>query len=160
MDVIHFDSQESMRANLARSINARLHPLQAAMSPGDYWVDFRDIAEREVHFGHVLDDSEMRDRLINSGMTREVARATLKNLDRSKELGVFYGMRYDRRHVGGVFDVVYAGKVWPIEERLFDAAREVDLDIDRLPDWGKILLQASFIASRHYARMASCEGGE
>lgn len=152
MDVMSFDSPGSMREHLAAAINARLHPLQAAMRPGDYWADFRDVTSRDVRFGWISEDEELLNLLRDSGMTEDVAAATLENLHAGHALGVFYGQRFDARRPGGIFDVVYAGRVWPIEERLYDAASEVDFDIDRLPEWGKVLLQAAFIASRHHRK--------
>jgi hypothetical protein len=158
-DVLEFPTTDQMHEHLARSTKARLHPLQAALGPGSHWVQFHDVAKRDVRFGTICSDETIFDLLTTqSGMTDEVAHATVTNLASSHDLGVYYGLRHDRRHTGGVMDVVYLGRSWPIEKRLFDAAREVSFDIDRLPDWGRILLQAAFIACRYHVRSAEAAG--
>jgi hypothetical protein len=154
MSHLHFDGREAMEENLSAARHNRLHPTQEALTYGDYWVQFHDITKRVIRFGHVLTQAELREQMIDDGMVAaDIDDMLVMAGVAMREQGILYSRRFDFiHHPDGVFDTAVKAHVWPIEQRLFDAAREHRWQIDPMEQWAKVLLDLAFRQQRAAVR--------
>lgn len=155
MQVIQFDSHDAMRSHLraaAEAAHRGLHSEQDRLTYGDYWVQFHDIANFHVIFGRIDTLEEVRDGEVNGGATATEADAVVAMTANDLVNGMMYGTAYDRFNPDGELGNTHKAHVWPIEERLFNAAAEARWDIRLLPASGKVLLEIAFRAMRAHVR--------
>lgn len=155
MQVIQFDSHDEMRAYLQQAAQAAhrgLHPEQDRLTYGDYWVQFHDIANQHVIFGRVATASEVYEGELRSGVTANEARKVVESTHTELSNGYMYGVAFDKFNREGSLGHTHKAHVWPIEERLFNAAAEANYQIDQLPTSGKVLLEIAFRALRAHVR--------
>jgi hypothetical protein len=148
-DLIHFNSWPEMQAYLIRAqadAAANMHPAQAAISWGDHWVRFIDISNRVVEFGRVFTRDEVRESEIEAGATSIEARRAVQECAIGMEKGYLYGHAASFLYPSGEVGYSHKSVVWPIEEATYNAAAEVNWQIDRMPVSQKINLQIAFIA--------------
>lgn len=154
MDVFTFDSHDDMTKYLTKIRQAAkegLHPEQARLTYGDHWVEFVDVGARIVIFGRVHTLDEVRDSEHPDYVDDIVATTETDLVD-----GMMYGRAYSRLEPFGELGYTHKANAWPIEGRLFDAAKAAEWDIDALDEAGKVLLQIAYAAWRAH-RMAVTE---
>src|SRR5690349_13644211 len=154
MTVMGFSSFEEMQEYMrkaAQQANEGLHPQQRAIAYGDHWVQFADMGELIVIFGRVHTLEEIRQGEQRSGATPseadEVAASTAADLDQ----GYMFGTAYSVIEPTGELGTTHKASVWPIEERLFNAARQAEWNISELDEASKVLLtiaHAAFVAHK------------
>lgn len=98
------------------------HPVQLALKPGDHWVSFEVLDQGVVIWGQV---DEVKDEYLAS-------------------------TAYWTELPGGRREIVLRPRVWPIEERLFEMAREANWNHNRLEEIGRFLLNLAFAQHRVY----------
>ena len=133
-DIRVFDSMEEMHEWMARqteAANDNLHPVQRDLTWGSYWVRFVDVRARIVEFGRVLTHEEAAERWGEE-----------PGLDENMERGYLYSEAHSL--MGSDIGDTHRWNAWPIEERLFEAAKAVDWQIDRLDEAMKLLLEIAF----------------
>lgn len=158
MHIETFDSPEEMAQAIRerqRHALAGLAPAQANLSFGDCWVQFHDLDRRHIIFGRILtlEEVALGELLGDYGDLREdvewetvvtVIEQTKANLDN----GLMYGWAHDRFNIEGELGHTHKAHVWPIEDRLFEWAKAVDFEINRLDSAGRFLLELSFRSMR------------
>jgi hypothetical protein len=153
--VVHvesFDSTEEMvealRERAAHAL-AGLAPQQQTLTWGDHWVQFHDIENGGLVWGQVMTREDIaRGELASDATWDEVVRAVDKITD-GLTSGYMYGRAHDRHNVEGDLGTTHKAHVWPIEERLFEAAREVDFDHRKIEDLAmRLLLDVAFRSMR------------
>jgi len=122
--------------------NRNLHPKQAAITWGDYWVRFYDVADRMIIFGRVETEAEVEksesegiDEMTDiheRAVARDEVMETMRTIRDSHERGLMWGWAYSKydHDLGSThrFDM------WPITEGLYNAAREAQWDVDAIID--------------------------
>lgn len=144
-EFMSFDSMEDAFEFMRRGEdygNRNLHPKQAAITWGDRWVRFYDLAERLIIFGYVdteaeVEESESRgiDQITDPSerlMARSEVAQAMTVIRESHERGLMWGWAYSKHfHDLGS---THRFDMWPISEALFEAAKEVQWDVDALTD--------------------------
>lgn len=152
------DSPEQMVEALQRNAEhtkAGLHPAQAALTFGSHWVQFIDIPTRHIIFGRVETPEQIAfDELCGPGgypdpnaEWNEVM-ATVTEVEVRQSNGLLYSMAFDRFDPTGSPTEVHKAHVWPIEERLFNMAMDVEFEIANLGEVGRVLLDIAFRSMR------------
>jgi hypothetical protein len=62
--------------------------------------------------------------------------------------GFLFGASHSKFDVEGNLGTQHRANVWPIEQRLYDAAQQVDWDIARLDEAGRLLLEIAWRTAR------------
>lgn len=151
MNFIQFKNQAEMQAYLIQAqadADAAIHPAQRAVTFGDHWAQFVDIANRIVVFGHTLTLTEVKFTEMYAGATLAEAKAAVRETNEAMANNFLYGRAYSILCPEGEYGNTHKSVVWPIEESLYNAAHEVNWNIDLLPTSAKINLQAAFTAYR------------
>jgi len=99
------------------------------MGPGDHWVSFEALDQGVVVFGQVEDEQD--EYLASTSYWTELP--------------------------DGRREIVLRQNVWPIEERLFDMAREVNWNQHQLEEIGRFLLELAYAQYRVYQLPARSE---
>lgn len=149
-----YDSPEEMREALrqrAAHALAGLHSAQAALTFGDTWVRFVDIDNRLIEFGRIATENEIRVSEMRAGAQAEDAEGVVETARAELDEGYMYGIAYSLLNTGGEWGTTHKAHVWPIEDRLFRMAEEVEWKIDHLDDAGRILLELAFRQQRAHA---------
>lgn len=154
--IMEFDDHEQMMAYLAIARQAaldNLHPMQAALTYGDHWVQFFDVADRLVIFGriHTLDETLTGEQ--DCGSTREEAEEAVERTRIDLEQGgTMFGRAHSIVEPEGELGYTHKGSAWPIPQVLFDAAQQVSFAVDRLETIDKHLLELLYqIEQKHRA---------
>lgn len=152
MTFMGFDDHQSMIDWLRRADEAAhsaITPIQEALTYGSYWVQFHNIADRQVVFGHVLTVDDARKGCIRTGGTTAECEAEAKEIDTSLQRGYMYGIAHSGWYPDGELGSTHKSVAWPIDEDLFEAARAVRFNIDALPLNWKATLELAFQAYRN-----------
>lgn len=147
-----YDTPEEMRAALQQmreDAKAGLHPEQRRLTYGDTWVEFADVGERLINFGRISTLAE-----IAADEPIAEAAETCATVAADLDDGVMYGKTWSRQIPDGEWGTTHKASVWPIETRLFLAARIAGWDVNELPEASKVLLQIAYSAWRAH-RLAS-----
>jgi len=146
--------------------NRNLHPAQQAITWGDYWVRFYDVANRLIIFGYgytydefVAAESEGMDAITDpeERMEREEElRYSIASVRDSHERGYMFGWAWSKgeRDLGST----HRFNMWPISKELFEAAKAVDWDVDRLPRGGE--LERAYQAYRRHVMNVAASGDQ
>lgn len=145
------EMQEYLRKN-AEAAAAGLHDDQRTIGLGDHWIRFVDIASREIEFGHVYTLDEVRAGEIKAGATKAEAADAVAMTERDLADHRLFGRAYIYWQPEGELGYTHRASVWPTSGALFDAARSVDWQIDRLPQDAKVQIEAIFRTARDHAR--------
>lgn len=135
-----FSSHEEMMEHIRRNQEAALaglHPAQADLTFGSHWVQFYDVKAKHLIFGKVIDEDADEE----SAQTRE------RLAD-----GLMFGRAYDRYYTDGEWGYTHKANAWPIEDRLFDAARDAKWDYEALPFDMGLLLNIAYVTWRSHRR--------
>lgn len=146
-----FTTHEEMIAALqgrAAHALAGLHAAQAALTYGDHWVQFADLDNRQILFGRVFTQGEVAKSELDSGASIAETATVLTDTDGALRGGYLYGRAHDRFNSDGELGTTHKAHVWPIEERLYLWARDVDWEIERLDPAGRLLLDIAFRSMR------------
>jgi len=155
MEVIRFGTHEEMLQHLRQASTEAfesMHPAQAAITFGDCWVQFHDIANRHLIFGRVMPLADVLAGEIEAGATKHEAQGTVRQTVRDLAAGYMYGRAHDRYNVEGELGQTHKASVWPIEEALFNSCAEVNWQMDLLPLSQKLNLQIAFSSLRGHLR--------
>ena len=122
--------------------NRNLHPKQAAITWGDHWVRFYDVANRLIIFGRVDTEEENYtseakgiDQITDSEERRiamdEVAES-MRVIWNSHQRGLMWGWAYSK----GEHDLgsTHRFNMWPISEHLYTVAKEAQWDVDAITE--------------------------
>jgi hypothetical protein len=122
--------------------NRNLHPKQAAITWGDYWVRFYDVANRLIIFGCVETEAEVEeaesrgiDQIVDPGereMERQGVIETMRTIRDSHQRGLMWGWAYSK--IDHDLGSTHRFHMWPITKELYEAVREVQWDVDALTD--------------------------
>lgn len=142
-----FNSTEEMveylRANSKTALDG-LHPVQAALTYGDHWVQFYDLDKRIIIFGRVVPLEEVALNELHDGADWDSTLATVMTFDGNLSNGMMYAESFSIEEVVGSYGNTHKAHAWPIEERLFDMAKEVEWDITKFDDTARVLLNIAF----------------
>lgn len=137
MEIKTFSSHEEMSEWLkerAEAAHAGLAKAQADLTWGDHWVQFHDVNAAHIIWGKVSTREEVAlGELLSRSDWDEVV-ATVARTEASLEQGFMYGRAYDRYGPEGELGTTHKAHVWPIEERLFDAAKAAGWDHRNIED--------------------------
>lgn len=122
--------------------NRNLHPEQAAITWGDYWVRFYNIADRLIIFGKVETEAEaeasesegienITDPEEKAIALEEVAES-MRVIRASHERGLMWGWAYSKHFTD--IGSTHRFYMWPITPQLFEAAKTVGWDVDQITD--------------------------
>lgn len=150
MHIETFGTPEEMEAALQEiraAAKEGLHPEQARLTYGSTWVEFADVGERIVYFGRTFTDLDI---VSDEGASPHPSyvRDVLAGVEADLEEGVMFGKAWAKGDQQGTIGVTHKANVWPIETRLFIAARVAGWDIDALDETGRVLLQIAYSAWR------------
>lgn len=152
MHIKNFDSPEEMADYLLRARAQALdslHSAQRDITYGDHWVRFADIANGIIEFGYVWKPEQIGAEELRSGSTISEMNDSLAHVEAMAEQGLMYGTAYSKAHSpAGEVGYTHKAHVWPIEEQLFDLAREAFWIIEDLDATGRVLLQIAFACNR------------
>jgi hypothetical protein len=139
---------EALRERAAHAL-AGLAPQQAAITWGDHWVQFHDIDNGGLIWGKVHTREEVAAGELSCGADWDEVVETIASTVNSLEQGYMYGTAHSRFYDEGELGTTHKAHVWPIEERLFDAAREAGWDHRKIEDPAmRVLLDIAFRAIR------------
>lgn len=149
--------------------NRNLHPKQAAITWGDYWVRFYDLADRMIIFGRVeteaeVEASEMKgiDDIADPA-ERAIERAgvveTMRTIRYSHGRGLMWGWAHSRLYTD--LGSTHRFYMWPISEALYDGVKAVQWDIDAITDPDhRRELEAAWQEYRAHATAVTLSGDE
>jgi hypothetical protein len=149
--VIPFDSHEAMIEHLRRanaSLMADLAPAQQALTFGDHWVQFVDVAEKHFIFGQVYTLAETKRLELEAGATEAEAAQVVEQTVSDLAHGLMYGIAYDHLNPQGEAGHTHLASAWPIEDHIFEAAQAADWQWDRLELGHRLALNIAFIQYR------------
>jgi hypothetical protein len=147
-DILTFDSLKEMQNFIESNSEAVMSSLarqQQDLTLGSYWVQFEVepfTDEPLVVFGQVVTELEWD---ADEDEPSESQRRTM-NLT-----GLMFGRAASKHFPEPELGYTHKASAWPIEQRLFDMAREVDWDIQQLPHAGKVLLEIAYASRRAHA---------
>lgn len=150
-EVVAFDSHQQMVEYLrqaAHQAHAGLHVVQDNLTWGDTWVQFVDVTNRHVAFGQIATIDEVHQGELDSSGSADDADAVAAMTRSDLEYGYMYGRVFDRFNPEGELGTTHKASVWPIEERVFQAAHAVGFVVDDLPLWAKFNLHVAQLARR------------
>lgn len=155
VSMLTFKDREEMEAYLAeasRRAYSQIHPRQHALTYGDYWVRFVDLADRHIEFGRIARLQEVRAEAEGDedADADEVVERTQALLDD----GYMYGIAHSRYNPEGEWGHTHKSVVWPIERSVFYEARDCGFAMDRMPEHAKINLQAAYLGFRTHRGVA------
>lgn len=151
MNFIKFNNTEDMQAYLLRAqadADSSTHPAQRALTYGDHWVQFEDIANRVVIFGKVYTLTEVKFTEMYAGATLAEAKDAQRHTQILMAENKVYGRAHSILCPGGEAGYAHKSVLWPIEQSVYESAQQVGWNIDRLYPSDKINLEAAFIAYR------------
>jgi hypothetical protein len=135
------DAWEFMRKGEAYG-NRNLHPKQAAITWGDHWVRFYDIADRMIIFGYIYTPDEVEaseaegiDKITDLSermMARAEVAESMRSIRDSHSRGLMWGWAYSKHFTD--LGSTHRFNMWPCSEELFEAAKAVGWDVDALTD--------------------------
>lgn len=131
-----------------------LHPDQLALGPGDTWVRFVNLPNREVQWGRILTTTEVFDAATELGSTREQAEAAVDQAYRWLLAGYALSQINDDNGAD-LRGVYFKAHIWPIDPSCYAEAQAVDWHYDSLPTTTKIRLQQAFFAMRSRFRVGA-----
>jgi hypothetical protein len=150
--VMSFDSWSEMQEKLGKmrtAANEGLAAAQKAVTYGDYWVRFY---KEFTIFGRVMPLDEYMASEVSLGAPPEEAEYTAAHVQRAHDEGMMWGMAYSVLEPEGELGNTHRANLWPIEERVFNAARDAEWDPERFPEWVLILLQEAARAWRSHIK--------
>ena len=151
MNFLRFNSHEEMQAYLIQAkadAEQALDPAQRAITFGDYWVRFYDLARGIVEFGQVATLQEVADNAIDYGATAAEAAEEVDDAEARMKAGYLTGRAYSLLNVDGEWGHTHKAHVWPIEESLFNAASETNWSVRAMPTSAKVNFEVAFRAMR------------
>lgn len=140
VEVLTFTSMDEMYAwmRAAREeANKGLHPAQRAVTWGSHWVRFHgDLVE----FGKVATMGEVATGEMDEGADPDEAAETLMQIERAHQDGSMWGLAYSVLGPEGTWGFTHQALMWPVEERVFKAAKAVNWVPLDTPEWCRVLL--------------------
>lgn len=155
MNVLRFTNHAEMQAYLIQAqadADSAMHQNQRALTFGDHWVRFYDLANGLIEFGRIATLQEVADHAIDNGATAEEAAEEVDDAEARERVGYMTGQAFSKLSVNGEWGHTHKSVVWPIESALFHQAAECEWKIDFLPTSAKINLEIAFRAQRAHAR--------
>ena len=145
---------EYMQANRKKA-NEGLAAAQRLIDYGDYWVRFW---QQVVIFGYIDPLEKVRDDEVAAGADLGEAEVFVTMVMEAHNDGSMWGTAYSTIEPDGELGYTHRISMWPIDKRLFDAARQVGWVIEDLPEWAQVLLQEAARAWRSHVREATRDG--
>ena len=153
-----FGSMEEAFAAMAEaeaSANQHLAPEQEGVGYGDYWVRF--LPDRLVIFSRVMTRAEfIESETALADPDDPYAEVELGGIvnhhDDSYARGYRFGWCFSTIEPTGEPGSTHIANLWPIEQEVFDQAKAVGWEIDRLPAESKALLEAAYQGYRKHVR--------
>jgi hypothetical protein len=145
---VSFNSWEEMQAYLEANeaaANAHLVDTQKAITYGQLWVRFYDIADRVIIFGKVMELETVRAEEIRLGASAGEAAYTVKNVEERMARNYLFGRCWSVIEPDGELGDTHASQVWPCSPALYDEAHRVGWRIDDMDPWAKAELQTLHI---------------
>lgn len=155
MNVIRFHSQEEMRAHLiqaAADAHNKMHVVQSAITFGDFWVRFVDVANKVIEYGMVATPEEVYAAEVEAGATKAEANQAVEQTQAALRNGYMYGIAFSPLNRDGEWGHTHKAHVWPIDESLFHQAAEANFQFDLLPMSGKINLNIAFLQMKNHVK--------
>lgn len=138
-----------------------LHESQRNLGPGSYWVQFVDLDMHPplVIFGHCWGRSDYHLDAAKHG-TR-FTEDEFEEIERGcTESGLMMGFAFSHVEPDGGLGYTHKANVWPIEDRLYDAAYGAGGNVNQLNPEGRALLEIAYSQFRtHYLALRSAEKG-
>jgi hypothetical protein len=142
-DAVSFMAEQTDRAN------ERLAPEQVAVTYGDCWVRFYDIAARTLIFGRITTLDYWDEKIATAkGEDRQEWMDEKVSVAESHERGYMYGKAYSVIEPDGEWGSTHRANLWPIPEWLFEQARAAGWRMDDLDEQGKDGLSQVWLAYR------------
>jgi hypothetical protein len=152
--IVGFDSIQDAFDYMRKSetaANAGLHEKQKALTWGQYWVRFWDVASKTLIFGKVMTVEEFaqaeaeaaaasKDPMALGEMEHEVAA-----LRQRHGRGYLFGYCWSTIEPNGELGDTHQANVWPISEELFEAAKAANWVIDDLDQTAKVRLSNAYL---------------
>lgn len=155
MEIISFDDFASMQEKLAEirsKANEGLAVAQRSVTYGSYWVRFHPAT---TIFGYVTPLDEFVVGEMALGATRDEAEYEMEQIKAAHEDGMMWGKAYSRLEPDGEYGSTHRASLWPIEQRLFDAAMATRWGTDgALGEAMGFLLLEALLAFRTHTQQA------
>lgn len=151
-DVRSFSTLEEMHAWMEeqeRLANDGLHPLQRDLTWGSHWIRFNGTA---IEFGYCYTEDEARaeyEPLIEGEKDCESPDQYIASLTETLGRGYLYGEAHSV--LGDEKGDTHRANAWPIEERLYRMAQEVEWNPDMLDELGRVLVRIAWAGWRSHA---------
>jgi hypothetical protein len=116
-----------------------LAPEQQNITYGDHWARFYDVSSQLIIFGRVdplAETSESPDEQEREYLRHETERRMAN--------GYVYGKCYSKVTVPGEYGFTPKFEIWPIDEDVFNAARDVNWEFTHLPIGVRIELSTAY----------------
>lgn len=160
MTMFTFDSTEEMIEFLrerAAEAHAGMADAQRGITFGDKWI--RYIGEGQAEFGHVLPIETIAMNGLESGESWADVVEYVAHVGNRFSQGFLTGIASsaldDEEH-----GETHKHSVWPIEDRLYDAAKAVDWDVTRLDEAMRLLVRIAFAQQHAHEVALAAEGGK
>lgn len=146
---MQFDDYESMAKwmdDRTNEANVGLAPDQQQVTWGDCWARFDHLDKTGIGiiFGRVMTRAEWLQSEIDEGADEDEANYSLGKIENSHRRGYMHGLAYSRIEPEGEYGDTHRANLWPIEQRLFDAAREAGWRHENLAVGDQINLSIAF----------------
>lgn len=155
VEILKFDDLAQMQEQLKRNrdaANAGLAAAQKAVTYGSYWVRFHPVA---VIFGYVDPIEQIMYDSMNMGAGEDEAHYEAEQIEAAHREGMMWGLAYSKIEPGGEYGYTHRANLWPIEERLFRAAKQVTWGRDgHLPIAMRLLLKEAHTAFSAHVEQA------
>lgn len=155
MNVLRFNNAAEMQAYLIQAqadADASLHPAQRAITWGDTWVRFIDVAAQVVEFGRVFTQEEVAEQEVAAGGTNDDVAQAVADATVRQQQGYLFGVAFSIYNTMGEAGYTHKSNVWPIEGDVFDRAAERNWIARDMPMSAKINVEAAFRAYRGRGR--------
>lgn len=122
--------------------NRNLHPAQQAITWGDHWIRFYDVAERFIIFGYIYTEAEVEaaesegiDKITDPSektLARSEVVESMRVIRDSHSRGLMWGWAYSKHFAD--LGSTHRFNMWPCSKDLFEAAKAVGWDVDAIED--------------------------
>lgn len=144
--VLSFPNPEAMQAYLASAKDAAakgLHVLQHSITYGEHWVRF---AGPIVEFGRVATLTEVGVAEVRAGASSAEASQVVAETEAKHLEHLMYGDAYSVLGPEGEVGYTHKAHVWPIDEVVFEAAREAGWDVTKMDTEHQLTLSLAYRA--------------
>jgi hypothetical protein len=116
-----------------RQASAALTDQQRGIMPGQHCIRFEPV-DRLVIFGEIPTADEFRAGEVAAGADEAEADEAVHHFNAQVRRDLLFGQWYSVVEPRGEWGTAHRWSLWPLSGELFEAARRVEWDTDRLPD--------------------------